>query len=474
MKNGNSFYGLYSANSIEIAKIVHSYLERGIGTVYDRFNSPPPPIYIGPVKVKTLKERLEEATMHADCEFCVKRDICTRDVPKPCKYKYTEEERIADQMSTNGVLPGMYLPKTYKKETWQKEDNKMNATSVQVINNVKDMNVTIEKSPLEETRIIISVSTDDDTYEFNCSGPGCEKFLSKKYFVPVKEYEYVNNQLMEREKELINLRKEAAEWLRLRDEVRREKNKEINKLWGKLHEAIRDSRRLEYKLEEKDKMIKDLQSKYDLERGANEAHHKFFRQYAGDGVEVDFNYVIDDGEEVSYVIVDKDYIDKLRKEFHDLVAKNTELKTRLHDTAKEGDYVMYNGSPYTASDIERLLTGIRQLEELKTPTIDNFADEEPSSRRDILRCAEKCVCGQREQDYGTPESNFQLIADLWNGYLGFVDHPQDQIQAKDVAMLMALMKIARIRNGGGSGDSFVDLAGYAACGGEIWAGEKKQ
>ena len=41
------------------------------------------------------------------------------------------------------------------------------------------MNVTIEKSPLEETRIIISVSTDDDNYEFNCSGSGCEKFLRK-------------------------------------------------------------------------------------------------------------------------------------------------------------------------------------------------------------------------------------------------------------------------------------------------------
>ena len=44
----------------------------------------------------------------------------------------------------------------------------------------------------------------------------------------------------------------------------------------------------------------------------------------------------------------------------------------------------------------------------------------------------------------------------------------------DVAMMMSLMKIARIKNGGGSGDSFVDLAGYAACGGEIWYGRKEQ
>jgi len=36
-----------------------------------------------------------------------------------------------------------------------------------------------------------------------------------------------------------------------------------------------------------------------------------------------------------------------------------------------------------------------------------------------------------------------------------------------VAMMMALLKIARIRTGTATEDSFVDLAGYAACGAEI-------
>lgn len=39
------------------------------------------------------------------------------------------------------------------------------------------------------------------------------------------------------------------------------------------------------------------------------------------------------------------------------------------------------------------------------------------TRADILQTAEKCVCGQREQDYGSPENNFQVIADLWNAYI---------------------------------------------------------
>lgn len=92
------------------------------------------------------------------------------------------------------------------------------------------------------------------------------------------------------------------------------------------------------------------------------------------------------------------------------------------------------------------------------------------TRSEILEKANGCINGDREQDYGSPENNFSTIADLWNTYLysGFsVMNSPKLITPTDVAMMMALLKIARIRNGGGTGDSFVDLAGYAACGGEI-------
>jgi len=88
------------------------------------------------------------------------------------------------------------------------------------------------------------------------------------------------------------------------------------------------------------------------------------------------------------------------------------------------------------------------------------------TRKEILSNADKCVNGQREQDYGTPEQNFQIIADLWSAYKGVSFSPVD------VAMMMSLLKIARIKSGGGTGDSFVDLAGYAACGGELAELEK--
>ena len=86
------------------------------------------------------------------------------------------------------------------------------------------------------------------------------------------------------------------------------------------------------------------------------------------------------------------------------------------------------------------------------------------TRKEILAQADKCVNGQREQDYGTPEQNFQTIADMWNAYIG---ERNFKFEPVDVAMMMALLKIARIKSGGGTGDSFVDLAGYAACGGEL-------
>lgn len=98
----------------------------------------------------------------------------------------------------------------------------------------------------------------------------------------------------------------------------------------------------------------------------------------------------------------------------------------------------------------------------KPKVYDNLEELRSGTKRaEILHAAESCICGQREQDYGSPEDNFGTIAQMWTAYTGTL------ITALDVAMMMCLLKIARIKNGGGTGDSFVDLAGYAACGGEI-------
>ncbi len=97
------------------------------------------------------------------------------------------------------------------------------------------------------------------------------------------------------------------------------------------------------------------------------------------------------------------------------------------------------------------------------------------TRNEILEAAEVCVCGQREEDYGSPEDNFKIIAQFWEVYLknrcmGTYPDLIVKILPEDVAAMMGLLKIARIVSGNGKSDNWIDLAGYAACGGEL-AGE---
>ena len=82
-------------------------------------------------------------------------------------------------------------------------------------------------------------------------------------------------------------------------------------------------------------------------------------------------------------------------------------------------------------------------------------------RKTILETAKRYVCNDRNNQYGAPEDSFKAIADLWAGYLG------TEISAKDVAAMMVLFKMARVRTGAGKSDNWIDAAGYCACGGEI-------
>lgn len=89
------------------------------------------------------------------------------------------------------------------------------------------------------------------------------------------------------------------------------------------------------------------------------------------------------------------------------------------------------------------------------------------TRARCLDMAGACVCGDRMQEYGDLEDNFAVIRDLWNTYAG------TELSAADVAVMMALLKIARIRANGQHYDSYVDLAGYAACAAELAAEKAK-
>lgn len=98
-----------------------------------------------------------------------------------------------------------------------------------------------------------------------------------------------------------------------------------------------------------------------------------------------------------------------------------------------------------------------------------MSDNVKWTREKILDEAKQCVCGNREQDYGTPEDSFRVISQLREIYIreGMVGPTDVCVNPEDVVVMMALLKIARLANNPEHMDSWVDLAGYAACGGEI-------
>jgi hypothetical protein len=87
---------------------------------------------------------------------------------------------------------------------------------------------------------------------------------------------------------------------------------------------------------------------------------------------------------------------------------------------------------------------------------------------EMLAKAADIVGGERAKDYGDKYVNHRRIADLWNMWLkesrkgdnALSDCPE--IQAYDVAMMMLMVKIARLMHSPGHPDSHLDIAGYAS------------
>lgn len=83
------------------------------------------------------------------------------------------------------------------------------------------------------------------------------------------------------------------------------------------------------------------------------------------------------------------------------------------------------------------------------------------NRADILDTAKHYVTKDRQDTHGKPEDTFGLIAAYWSAHL------DTDVTATDVATMMGLLKIARIKMNPKHLDSYVDLCGYGACAGEL-------
>ena len=80
--------------------------------------------------------------------------------------------------------------------------------------------------------------------------------------------------------------------------------------------------------------------------------------------------------------------------------------------------------------------------------------------KELLKETIKVITGPRAKDYGDKCINHANISELWSSYLRY------KISPHDVAICMALVKIARLKNRR-TKDCYIDIAGYAAIAAEI-------
>ena len=92
-------------------------------------------------------------------------------------------------------------------------------------------------------------------------------------------------------------------------------------------------------------------------------------------------------------------------------------------------------------------------------------------REKLLADASGLIANDRQAQYGPPTDDFKRTAALLNamGYT-FAGEP---IKASDVALILSCVKLSRIAHLREKQDSWVDLAGYTACGWECVENEAR-
>lgn len=103
----------------------------------------------------------------------------------------------------------------------------------------------------------------------------------------------------------------------------------------------------------------------------------------------------------------------------------------------------------------------------KTHLNQNEASPYRTSRGALLEIAKSTITQDRNETYGGPEDSFALIAEFWDSYLARRPTARAEITPGDVAAMMVLLKVARLCQSIDHIDSWIDIAGYAGCGGEV-------
>lgn len=149
----------------------------------------------------------------------------------------------------------------------------------------------------------------------------------------------------------------------------------------------------------------------------------------------------------------------------------TEKATDVHSSTIDNLKRIVESFGITWDDLKRHIILEYEREQLKNFPFLSVPPESGQvnityDRSFVLDSAKSCVCKDRQNQYGPPEDSFATIAAMWEAYL------KVPVRAHDVAAMMILLKVARIKNAPFKIDNWVDGAGYAACGGEIATQQK--
>jgi hypothetical protein len=109
--------------------------------------------------------------------------------------------------------------------------------------------------------------------------------------------------------------------------------------------------------------------------------------------------------------------------------------------------------------------------EVVTAWRQHIVDDPLRSASALAAKASELVGGDREHQHGAKQRNFENIATLWQAWLDILatkqSKPSTTLSPHDIGIMMVLMKAARTQTGQTNLDDYIDMAGYAACAGEI-------
>ena len=153
------------------------------------------------------------------------------------------------------------------------------------------------------------------------------------------------------------------------------------------------------------------------------------------------------------------YVWKIRKAVEERLRPDEALPVHITDEidpTKVGDYV-YELTKGSKPPKEGTYTRSSVLDTAKQVMGNVY------TRSSVLDTAKQYVTEDREATHGNMEDNFEAIATLWNQYFDC----ERSFSPIDVAVMMALLKIARLKSNKDNPDNYIDTCGYMACAGEL-------